>query len=862
MSDTPNISVASSTPSAGVSSAPLPRTAAPQMASTGSATNMGTNPAGTPIQKKPANKNRLKMFIGALVLLIVAVGGAAGYYLSLQNQDNRQQAAGNKCDGWAESGSTHCNTDQGIQYFCNNGAWEPRGACGSGGSGGSGSGGGGSTPVCSSSAPTSVACFGVTPGNRCNGFAGTCVNNGSQNGQILCGCVPDAPLGVGNSCTANSNCQSNKCVNNVCVECSSNTECGAGRVCSAGRCTTGQATPQPSPSTGTGGTGQVCTPGSVTDVSTCTCGTCGCGANQVSKRVCNQAGTGYTAQCVEVSTCTGTPTSTCSGKSLGDACTAPGSQSGFCNRTTSGGSLFCAPKVANGGSCNVNSGSSTIPLNSACQSGRCLNGVCRPVLPSLEFCSQTCAYEGGCTCPAGCTKIGEVGFNQNCGGTVDGKLTTLSFCSATCTDGDGCTCPASCVNAGTIAVGASCGGIAPSPTPTSSGSGGTGGNTSGASGTILATTQADQARGACPFVVTCNCGGSIGTKQHCAYGNIYSAENVIPHCQNEVCPAVGSTLADGSTKVCEPGWQSCLNDGSTKAKVCNMRGTGFYPDAVNAHACGATHTTIVSYCLYNNAGTKLGCMDSLDKCNNARSSAGTGAQCRIETSQGSVAIVPDQNSPAGTRYFKGCGTDPAHTDKPNLANCYNVSNGNGTFREVCSYEPGLSCGARITEDTSETPIITPPGETPPPVVTPPPTTYSCNSICTSDAQCQGANPNMTCVDTAAGKRCRLTSNPTSDVCAPAVGPMCLNISMNVNGTARVNGGADPVMGDAVQFTCGTVSGAARYVFRVIEPDGQVVNLQATGATSANYTINKAGTFRAQCQICTSQEASSCLPFEQ
>ena len=71
----------------------------------------------------------------------------------------------------------------------------------------------------------------------------------------------------------------------------------------------------------------------------------------------------------------------------------------------------------------------------------------------------------------------------------------------------------------------------------------------------------------------------------------------------------------------------------------------------------------------------------------------------------------------------------------------------------------------------------------------------------------------------------------------------------------------PQLGDSVRFTCGTVSGASRYIFRVIQPDGTVQMLQATGATSANYNITQAGTYKAQCQICTGAADNTCHPFE-
>lgn len=80
---------------------------------------------------------------------------------------------------------------------------------------------------------------------------------------------------------------------------------------------------------------------------------------------------------------------------------------------------------------------------------------------------------------------------------------------------------------------------------------------------------------------------------------------------------------------------------------------------------------------------------------------------------------------------------------------------------------------------------------------------------------------------------------------------------------------DPVAGQTLRFICGEVAGAARYVFRVFEPNNEnAVDLQGTGNISANYTVpeNNPGRYAAQCQICTESttadpDNSSCLPYE-
>ena len=143
---------------------------------------------------------------------------------------------------------------------------------------------------------------------------------------------------------------------------------------------------------------------------------------------------------------------------------------------------------------------------------------------------------------------------------------------------------------------------------------------------------------------------------------------------------------------------------------------------------------------------------------------------------------------------------------------------------------------------------------------PPTKTYSCNSTCTTDAQCQTADDDFICSE-AEGNRCRLDSNVTSATCQPAAGPMCLSISLSNISNPTAAATADPKLGDAVNFTCGLVSGADHYIFRVIEPDNNIVNLSATGATSQQYTISKSGLFQAQCQICTGAAEDTCHSYE-
>jgi hypothetical protein len=180
-------------------------------------------------------------------------------------------------------------------------------------------------------------------------------------------------------------------------------------------------------------------------------------------------------------------------------------------------------------------------------------------------------------------------------------------------------------------------------------------------------------------------------------------------------------------------------------------------------------------------------------------------------------------------------------------------------------DASANCGGTPPPTTPPTNPPTTPPTTPPtnPPTTPPssspspsPINYFCNSDCVTDLQCKTAGNGLVCSD---GK-CRLESNPSSAECKPAIGPMCLDIDLvnSQNGTPLTE---DPSFGDTIKFTCAEVADIDNYTFRVIEPDGAIVNLDSTGMTSEAYTITKDGKHFAQCQICTSEDDLSCLDYE-
>ncbi|HYD34936.1 MAG TPA: hypothetical protein VD999_02620 [Vitreimonas sp.] len=94
-----------------------------------------TSSMGSSFNKTPSRfaalKKYWKIFAGVTVLVLVLLGAGAGFYLTQNDTNIVNQAAGAKCDGWATSGSEHCNTALGKTFRCNNGSWQETGTCGS-----------------------------------------------------------------------------------------------------------------------------------------------------------------------------------------------------------------------------------------------------------------------------------------------------------------------------------------------------------------------------------------------------------------------------------------------------------------------------------------------------------------------------------------------------------------------------------------------------------------------------------------------------------------------------------------------------------------------------------------------------------
>jgi hypothetical protein len=82
--------------------------------------------------------------------------------------------------------------------------------------------------------------------------------------------------------------------------------------------------------------------------------------------------------------------------------------------------------------------------------------------------------------------------------------------------------------------------------------------------------------------------------------------------------------------------------------------------------------------------------------------------------------------------------------------------------------------------------------------TPPPADLECNSICTTDAQCEEVNPDYGCETVNTNKRCRLKANPSSNTCAAAPADLTCNSPCTTNEQCTEVNAA---------FTCADVDGA-------------------------------------------------------
>lgn len=558
--------------------------------------------------------------------------------------------------------------------------------------------------------------------------------------------------------------------------------------------------------TTTGG-GSTCTPGANFG-----CGANGCAKTQAS--ICNSDG--KTFSCQTISACNQVVTTCSSPNFCTDtvSCVSAGNQttSGTCS---SGSQICCQPKSAN-----------CAPANTVPTSGQ---SCCSPTTPNS---SGVCSY-GGTACSPGAV--------GSCGG-LGCDSTDARICSSNGTWG-GCVarsqCTAGCTgpNLTPTASAPCCSGLKPNSNGVCS-YGGTACSPSavGGCGSLGCTVtqsricSSDGTWGGC--VERAACGGTGGTcnvNADCASGLICSAGKCItnPGCRSDAdcpstarCDVVKKICVANSTANCPSGSSPYIN-GSTVACQCNNKIGGvviFNPGQSLPAACatgtgGSTDCSIPGNftninCHYFNNCTGTSCtLTQSQACANA---TGVGYYCPggLDSHgiclQGTPFSVPNPG-PGGTINFSpympnSCGAYQFDYDVPGVAT------GTGGCGAV-TYSLGTNCSHPTV---SPTPVIVSPSPVPstPPGGSPPPST-------------------------------------------PPGAPVCLNVTISK---------ANPVAGDTVTLTCGTVAGSNHYEFRVRLPDGTFKTLTATGNT-AQFTVATNGQHFAQCRICTTTDPASCQPYE-
>ncbi len=173
--------------------------------------------------------------------------------------------------------------------------------------------------------------------------------------------------------------------------------------------------------------------------------------------------------------------------------------------------------------------------------------------------------------------------------------------------------------------------------------------------------------GGCYGVITCGCSnGSISACLNENNSKLVQSIGVSKYCVQNVCAPVGSVTTSGQVKVCTPGQVSeCLNDGTSRGKICNTNGTGW--NVVHAHACGARHTVAICANVTGNSATGGQCQnqvtyDSVAACNaaNPNASCGWGVSYPAQSEKIVNASCESECGLTNTSCIKSCQTATAY----------------------------------------------------------------------------------------------------------------------------------------------------------------------------------------------------------
>jgi hypothetical protein len=499
----------------------------------------------------------------------------------------------------------------------------------------------------------------------CNGAKATGVGSCSE----PCGSNADCPNG-GFACTGSTPGTCDE------ITCTTNSQCGNGRVCQGGQCTCAGNTDC------NGGTcgGMICSVISCTSSAQCGKGTCGGGTCGTGKLACHSTadcglgtcgGTGHTGTCAAGTICHSN--AACG---IGGTC---GSGTGATVGTCSTGATVCHQSTdCDSNSCGTGTGATA---------GICANGATHVCHSGADCDSNSCgtgtgATAGTCAIPGGtvCHKNGDCDSNV-CGSGTGGAAGTCSTSAIAChkpTDCDSNSCGAGTGSAtGTCASGAGTACHKNADCDSSScgtGSGATGGTCSSTLQSCHAATQCDSGSctgGTCSFTTGHAChantdcdGGNCGTgaKGTCAKGGGLACHKNLD-CDSNVC---GSGTAPSLKGVCTAG--AC-----TTSTQC---GTGGVCNAL-------TQTCTLGACsLDTNCGTSGGVC--------------TGATCSTPATCASDAACVSSLSCTGAT----CGVAPACTGDSTCSSS-KVCNGATCTSMACAQDTsctatGLCNGAKCS----------------------------------------------------------------------------------------------------------------------------------------------------------------------
>jgi len=411
----------------------------------------------------------------------------------------------------------------------------------------------------------------------------------------------------------------------------------------------------------------------------------------------------------------------------------------------------------------------------------------------------------------------------------------------------------------------------------SSGTGSTGNNCSNVRG------QVAKSNGGCEGIIQCDYDNNWNTIEFQMCTNTTTGSQATGVCQN-IC----SGNLPGAE--CTPNQVQCSSNG--RGKMCDE--TGHWGTEVNMHACGYVDNSQGTICAGKGTGEKVfvGCGNQV--CGQGKTNCyqscisvmgtmaadgNTSCVCEVGLSCSQPgAMGGDTNtSVTGGSANSGSGGCPNGGDAISCTT-WNCPNGDTDGNGECT---AADSGASFTI-TSGTSCSNPPSgcgqidfytaqastswsakqwddyycgysflnlncspSTPPP--TNPPVTYSCNSTCTTNTQCQTANSNYIC---SSGK-CRHKDYTAEADCQPPVVEKtftCSDIASNKSA---------PKIGDVLNFTCSAggdgLDLVTSYQFQY-SIDGAAFQTIGVSSTQKNQSltlpVSKPGNYEIQCRACS------------